>query len=65
MTCAGELVGRHRRSRVAHQVLTDPAHVIARAFLRDERRELEPSGPEPEVEIRDLAVYDRLVESVS
>jgi transposase len=65
VTCAGELVGRHRRSLVAHHVLTDPAHVIARANLRDERRGLDASGPEPEVEIRDLAMYDRLAEAVS
>jgi transposase len=63
--CAGELVAAHRRSLVPHQVVTDPAHAIARAFLRDERRGLDASGPEPDVEVRDLAVYDRLVEAVS
>jgi hypothetical protein len=45
--------------------VTDPAHEIARAYLRDERRALEAAGPEPDVEIRDLAVYDRLVGIVS
>jgi hypothetical protein len=65
ITLAGELVGQHRRSLVPHQVVTDPSHVIARAYLRDERRILEASGPEPDVEVRDLAVYDRLVEAVS
>jgi hypothetical protein len=33
--------------------------VFDRARLRDERRELDRSS-EPEVEVRDLAVYDRL-----
>ena len=65
VTCAGELVGQHRRSLVPHQVLTDPAHEIARAYLRDERRELQAAGSEPDVEIRDLAVYDRLLGTVS
>lgn len=61
VTCAGEPVARHRRSLVAHQVVTDPGHVLARARLRDERRELEAGHREPEVELRDLSVYDRLV----
>jgi transposase len=60
ITLAGDVVGQHRRSLVPHQVLTDPAHAIARADLRDACRALEATGPEPEVEIRDLAVYDRL-----
>jgi hypothetical protein len=63
--CAGDLVARHQRSLVAHRVLTDPAHAIARAYLRDERRELEVGPVQPDVEIRDLAVYDRLVGTVS
>ncbi|MGH3372877.1 MAG: IS21 family transposase [Nocardioidaceae bacterium] len=58
---AGDLVGQHRRSLVPHQVVSDPAHAIARADLRDEYRSLTTRGPEPDVEIRDLAVYDRLV----
>lgn len=65
VTCAGEPVAQHRRSLVPHQVLTDPAHTIARAHLRDERRALEAGRPEPDVEVRDLAVYDRLAGAVS
>ncbi len=65
VTCADELVARHRRSLVPHQVVTDPAHVIARAHLRDERREDDRTPSEPEVEIRDLAVYDRLAGALS
>lgn len=61
ITLVGDLVGQHRRSLVPHQVVTDPVHVIARAYLRDERRALEASGPEPDVEVRDLTVYDRLI----
>jgi len=59
--CAGELVAHHRRSLLAHQLISDPAHEIARAYLREERRQLRAGGSEPEVELRDLAVYDRLV----
>jgi hypothetical protein len=58
VTCAGDRVANHHRSLVPHQVVTDPAHVLARAHLRDERRTL---ATEPEVEVRDLAIYDRLV----
>jgi transposase len=65
VTCAGEPVARHRRSLVPHQVVTDPDHVLARTRLRDEPRTLEASGPEPEVEVRDLSVYDRLVGALS
>lgn len=61
VTCAGDVVAQHRRSLVPHQVITDRGHVLARARLRDERRELEAAGTEPEVEVRDLAVYDRLL----
>jgi transposase len=65
ITLAGEPVGQHQRSLVPHQVVTDPEHVIARAHLRDARRELGAFDPSADVEIRDLAVYDRLVEAVS
>jgi hypothetical protein len=46
-------------------VVTDPTHVFARSRLREERRELEAAGSEPDVEIRDLAVYDRLAGALS
>jgi transposase len=60
VACAGELVARHRRSLVPHQLMSDPAHAIARMYLREERRALLAAGVEPDVEVRDLAVYDRL-----
>ena len=57
VTCAGELVARHERSLRRHRTLTDPAHVAARARLRDERRERRTA--DTDVEVRDLAAYDR------
>lgn len=66
VTCDGRMVARHRRSLVPHQVITDPAHRSAAHYLRTERRELSGATPaELEVEVRDLAAYDRLAEAVS
>lgn len=62
---AGEVVARHERSLVRHRTLSDPTHAISRRFLREERRELEATAAEPEVELRDLAAYDRLFGVVS
>lgn len=59
--CAGELVARHVRSLVAHRTLTDPAHEVSARYLREARRELGRGGPEPDVELRDLAVYDQVL----
>jgi len=62
--CAGDQVARHARSLVRHRTVTDPAHEISRLFLREARRELETVMAEPEVEVRDLASYDRHFEVV-
>ena len=59
VTCAGDVVGRHARSLVRHRTVTDPAHDVSRLFLRESRRELLERTAEPEVEVRDLASYDR------
>jgi transposase len=53
----GELAARHRRSFAKHLTLTDPAHQAALDQLRGDRR----SPREPEVEVRPLARYDRLI----
>jgi len=59
VTCAGEIVARHRRSWAKHRTLTDPAHDRARDLLRA-ARSLVPATPlADEVEVRDLSVYDR------
>lgn len=57
--CGGELVARHACSLRRHRVVTDPRRVIARARLREERRELLAVQP-VEVEVRDLASYDEI-----
>lgn len=62
ISLGGELVARHRRSLVPHQLVSDPAHAVARASLRDERRALLGGAVESEVEVRDLAVSDPLLE---
>jgi transposase len=50
-------VARHDRSLVKHRTITDPVHVAARAALRVPAA---PSATEDgDVEVRDLAVYDR------
>jgi hypothetical protein len=59
VTCAGEVVARHDRSLVEHRTVTDPAHEASARALREARRELGRADPEPEVELRDLAAYDR------
>jgi transposase len=59
--CGEQVVADHARSLVRHRVVTDPAHVIARARLREERHEL-TRPQETEVELRDLAAYDRFFE---
>ena len=55
---SGELAARHRRSFAKHLTFTDPAHQRALEELRGERRR---RRSEPEVEIRPLARYDRLI----
>jgi hypothetical protein len=51
----GELACRHRRSFARHLTFTDPAHQRELERLRGERRR------GPEVELRPLARYDRLI----
>jgi hypothetical protein len=51
----GELAARHRRCFAGGLTLTDPAHQAALDRLRGQRRR------EPEVELRPLARYDRLI----
>ena len=59
VTCAGEVVARHRRSWAKHRTLTDPEHDRARERMRG-ARSLVASAPNPDdVEVRDLSVYDR------
>jgi transposase len=52
----GELCARHRRVFAGGLTITAPEHARALGELRAERR-----GPEPEVEIRPLSRYDRLI----
>jgi transposase len=54
-----EEVARHRRSLAKHRTLTDPAHVRAREALRHSSVVALDDGVQ--VEIRDLAVYDRVL----
>jgi transposase len=53
----GELAARHRRVFAGGLTFTDPAHQAALEELRSDRRRRR----EPEVEIRPLARYDRLI----
>jgi transposase len=54
-------IARHRRSLAPHRTLTDPAHEAARRRLQ--RRRAAPPAPGEGVELRDLGVYDRLLEA--
>ena len=54
----GQLAARHRRIFAAGLTLTDPANQAALDELRGERRR---RAREPEVEVRPLARYDRLI----
>jgi hypothetical protein len=51
----GEPCASHRRVFARHLTLTDPAHQAELERLRGQRRR------EPEVELRPLARYDRLI----
>jgi len=55
---SGEIAARHRRVFAGGLAFTDPAHQRALEELRGERRR---RRTEPEVEIRPLARYDRLI----
>jgi hypothetical protein len=54
---AGEVVADHPRSLAKHRTIVDPAHVAARTALR--ALPSPPADVDGDVEIRDLAVYDR------
>jgi hypothetical protein len=60
VTCAGVEVARHQRAWGRHRVLTDPDHERARIVMRATRLALAEMGEATDdVEVRDLAVYDR------
>jgi Mu transposase, C-terminal domain len=54
---AGEEVARHPRSLAKHRTITDSRHVAARSELRTLPAPIDVD----DVEIRDLAVYDRVL----
>jgi hypothetical protein len=54
VTLGTEVVARHERVLASHVTVTDPAHDRARAL-----RVLPKPPASTEVEVRDLAVYDR------
>ena len=58
----GELAGKHRRVFAAGQQITDPAHQQALERLRLERYAGKPPVGE-DVEVRELAVFDRVAEA--
>jgi hypothetical protein len=58
----GELACRHRRVFAAGQEITDPAHQQALERLRCERYAGKPAAGE-DVQVRDLAVFDRVAEA--
>jgi len=56
--CDGNAVADHERAWAWHQTISDPAHVAAARALRRQRAGMLRTVPEPEVEQRDLGVYD-------
>jgi hypothetical protein len=59
VSCGGEVVARHERVLAKHVTVTDPAHDAARRARAElARLPLEEAG-EPQVDVRDLADYDR------
>jgi transposase len=56
VTCAGDAVARHARAWARHRTITDPAHASDGRRLRALSP---PSRSDDDVEVRDLAVYDR------
>lgn len=59
VTCAGEVVARHGRSWAKHRTITDPEHDKARERMRGMRALVPATPKDHDVEVRDLAVYDR------
>jgi hypothetical protein len=57
-----ELVGCHLRSWAKHRTVTDPIHDEARRQMHHTRNTVAGNGVDDgEVEVRDLAVYDRML----
>jgi hypothetical protein len=57
----GELACRHARSFARHRTITALEHARTLKTQRQERRGGDQRNGEPEVEVRSLAVYDRLI----
>ena len=57
VTCAGAEVACHRRSLVAHRVITDAVHGRAARQMRQAQQQ--PAATETQVAERDLTDYDR------
>jgi len=60
VTCEGTEVARHGRCWADHQSITDPAHAVAAADLRQARRLVAVPKVDTTVEHRELADYDRM-----
>jgi hypothetical protein len=58
VTLGTEVVARHERVLASHVTITDPAHDRAREAARALAERPRPASDE--VEVRDLAVYDRV-----
>jgi hypothetical protein len=58
VTLGAEIVARHERVLASHVTLTDPGHDRARQAARAVAGAPKPTDTD-EVEVRDLAVYDR------
>jgi hypothetical protein len=56
-TLGRDEVARHPRSLAKHRTLTDPDHIAARAALRTVTAAV--ADVDDDIEVRDLAVYDR------
>jgi len=59
VTLGAEVVARHDRVLASHVTVTDPAHDAARKAARALASAPRPL-PGSDVEVRDLAVYDRV-----
>jgi transposase len=60
VTCENVEAARHVRCLAHHQTITDPAHVVAAAKMRQARRALPVPKVDTAVEHRQLADYDRM-----
>jgi hypothetical protein len=59
VTLAAEVVARHDRVLASHVTVTDPAHDRAREAARARTNTPKATAGAEDVEVRDLAVYDR------